>query len=187
MTFKKILLGAIACTMAFSVQAQAGQHNNSHNSKHLREKGAYVAVRGGLDMMRYKGNKDTWVASGALGAYYDDFRAELEYGYRGEIKKSLDSAEHKVRAQTYLVNLYYDMPLTTHLKPYISAGAGIARVRKAVEGDGKNSKNKFAWTAGAGMAFDLSHSWSFDVGYRYLDMGSSVSANEFYGGLRMSF
>jgi len=181
MSLKKLLLSAAVFSIAFSLQAEAAEH-----AKKTREYGPYITARGGLDMLRYHGDKDTWFASGALGAYFEDMRAEVEYGYHGEVKKTHENEENKVHAQTYLFNLYYDIPMSEHFKPYVSAGAGMAHVRKTVPND-KTSKNKFAWAAGGGMAFEINHTLALDVGYRYMDMGSSVSSNEFYGGIRLSF
>ena len=187
MNFKKTLLSTLIFTTVCGIcSGDAFAMDKKTQPSSYEDTAVYVALRGGLDMMRHHGSKNTWLGSGAVGVRMMDMRAELEYTYHGELKKARSGFETKLRSQSYLANLYYDLPLSTHFKPFISAGAGMSHLRSTVAGT-KDRQNKFSWTAGGGMAFDITENWALDVGYRYLDLGDSAHSNEFYGGIRMSF
>ena len=61
-------------------------------------------------------------------------------------------------------------------EPYNMGGIGMAwnmvDNTHLTKGDDKMS---FAWTAGAGIGYRLSHCWGLDLGYRYADLGEGRS------------
>jgi hypothetical protein len=90
---------------------------------------------------------------------------------------------------TVLHNLRFDVPVATPfewafgripiLHPvtlYVGVGVGIS-IYEIVTTDnvsrGKDSGVAFAWQAGAGLSYSVSEYVSIDVGYRYIDLGSS--------------
>jgi opacity protein-like surface antigen len=98
-----------------------------------------------------------------------------------------------------LVNGYYDMFNWRGFTPYVGAGAGFAHVKTSnvttqstatftdsftgdellqhANGYSKSkSQTNFAWALMAGTSYDLSTNAKLDIGYRYLNMGSGVSA-----------
>ena len=184
MNLKKILLGTVACSMVLGLctgEALAVPKKVEHHANY--EPAVYAALRGGLDMMRHKGQKDTWVGAAAVGMDYRDIRTELEFSYHGEVKKARDGVDTKLKSQSYMFNVFYDIPVTTHIKPFVQAGAGLSHIKKTENG----SSNRFSWSVGGGVAYEMTENWAIDVGYRYLDIGASVRSNEIYGGLRYSF
>lgn len=99
-----------------------------------------------------------------------------------------------------LVNAYMDLPKWDLVTPYIGAGIGLAhnrfsdiatdssgRFRDDATGDvitqnsngkaGHHSENRFAWALMAGLSVSVDPQAKLDLGYRYLDLGSDVSAS----------
>jgi len=74
---------------------------------------------------------------------------------------------------TAMFNVWYELPLSSQIKPYIGAGAGAARV--AIN-DGRYNSNElrnqsetvFAWQAGAGFAFHFTEHVTASLDYRFL-------------------
>ncbi|HET8883728.1 MAG TPA: OmpA family protein [Solimonas sp.] len=109
---------------------------------------------------------------------------------------------------TAMFNLWYELPLSSQIKPYIGGGAGAARV--AIN-DGRYDNNElrnqfdtvFAWQAGAGFAFHFTEHVTASLDYRFLqtnhgdfDLREDVAgthlraryrANSVQFGLRYSF
>jgi opacity protein-like surface antigen len=99
-----------------------------------------------------------------------------------------------------LVNGYWDITNWRGFTPYLGAGAGFAHIKlsnvttlsnstftDAATGDqilqhangysSSKSQTNFAWALMAGTSYDLSPNAKLDIGYRYLNMGSGVSAS----------
>jgi opacity protein-like surface antigen len=85
-----------------------------------------------------------------------------------------------------LVNGYWDLPSYGIMTPFIGAGVGAARVEindfsdfnPAVPGtalglSGDTDTWNFAWALYAGLAFEVSPQWTFEVAYRYLNLGDA--------------
>lgn len=77
------------------------------------------------------------------------------------------------QADTAMLSLWYELPLSSSIKPYIGAGAGAARV--AIHGaryDNNKLNNQFdtmfAWQAGAGFAFNFTKQVTASLDYRFL-------------------
>jgi opacity protein-like surface antigen len=98
-----------------------------------------------------------------------------------------------------LVNGYWDVTNWRGFTPYLGAGVGFAHMKMsnvttlsnstftdATTGDeilqhangysSAKSQTNFAWALMAGTSYDLSSNAKLDIGYRYLNMGSGVSA-----------
>jgi opacity protein-like surface antigen len=126
-------------------------------------------------------------------------RTELEYSIfsNGDIKKSFtfldgngvdidtDHWKQQLRIQTLFINAYWDINTGTSFTPYVGAGLGIGIIRNKFSGSGWNpgdgdwSENfgsktttNFAWNVGAGLGYDINDSWTVDLGYRFVGLGS---------------
>lgn len=144
----------------------------------------------------------------------DCVRAEAAFAYRGESDKTETAAagyasyseKDTVSAWTLGVNAYYDIKTGTKLTPYVTAGAGLAKMSFDIDVkafDGVNyaalsetySKVSFSWNVGAGVSYELNDRLALDVGYRYTDFGSfkkddvkfKGKANEVTAGVRFLF
>jgi len=166
----------------------------------------------------------TFAAGAAVGyAFEMPLRAELEYTYRTQFhheKNPTNNGSHDVnvdtQTQTLMVNGYYDFHNGTGCTPFLSAGIGWARhttdapaypatggmpLYRSVE----QTVDRFAWSLGAGLAFDLTEAMTLDVQYRHLDLGrgewqnhaastgdtgyfrADLTSNEVLFGLRYAF
>jgi opacity protein-like surface antigen len=138
----------------------------------------------------YKADIETntgFIVGGAIGTHLmDDLRVELEVAYTqnsiDQIKYDdavgIDSgtydASGKFGIVTFMANLWYDVPLSEDVTPYIGGGAGLA----IVDGDPgydvnsdfdpifKNSEVAFAFQVGAGLRWHVWENVALDVGYR---------------------
>ena len=77
-----------------------------------------------------------------------------------------------------MLNAYYDFKNTSKFTPYVSAGAGVTRVKNkqtlnsefSEEGSlGSDTNNSFTWSAGAGVSYKVTENVALDLAYRYVD------------------
>lgn len=162
--------------------------------------GPYMAIRGGADMLQMKadGEKEddvslAWIM--AIGARLKNIRLELEW--QNTAKASWEYTD--VEQNRYMVQLYYDIPTRTAIRPYLNAGAGLAYTDISFENEFETfsrDKTSFAWNVGAGLGISVSNRLSFDLGYRYFNAGKpkyfddisvKTDGHEGYFGVRFSF
>ena len=117
----------------------------------------------------------------------NSFRTEFEYTFRGGIKGNAMGGEHKLETMSMLVNGYYDMYTGSSFHPYLNLGIGASRLYQKDGGINSHTDFKFSWGGGVGLGFDITRDTTFDLGYRFLDLGREVKSNEFYAGLRFAF
>lgn len=151
----------------------------------------------------YDSHDSDLVAVGAVAVGYTfemPLRAEIEYAYRTTFqhdKRPTNNGSHNVnldtQTQTLMLNGYYDFRNESFCTPFLGAGIGWARhatdataypvppQTSFYESDRK-SVNRFAWTLGGGLAFDLSEALILDVQYRYVDLGKGKWQNHLIGG-----
>ena len=127
-----------------------------------------------------------FIVGGAIGTHLtEDLRAEFEVAYSENDVEEIHytdaggsdgdyDAHGKFGILTFMANLWYDVPLSEELKPYIGGGAGIA----IVDGDAGYSGNDFydpifdgsevafAMQVGAGLRWQVWENVTLDVGYR---------------------
>jgi len=118
----------------------------------------------------------------APGYDFGDFRLESEFAYQvnniDKINQSLnipgvgsESDSSKVNGGdvtnlSLLFNGYYDFLKGSAVRPYITAGIGVARVNAQVEGD-DDTDSVFAYQVGVGLSYNMSENVALDFGYRY--------------------
>jgi opacity protein-like surface antigen len=118
----------------------------------------------------------------APGYDFGDFRLESEFAYEvnniGKINETLnapgvdpvsDSSYVKggnVTNLSLLFNGYYDFLKGSAVRPYITAGIGVARVNAQIEGD-DDTDSVFAYQVGVGLSYNMSENVALDFGYRY--------------------
>ncbi len=105
---------------------------------------------------------------------YGDFRLEFEYAYQGA---DLDDMDGDVTLQTFMVNGYYDLPITDMFGIYFTVGAGYgnynldAGIIETPNGHVNyvnHTNDVFAYKGGAGMTFNFIEQLAMDLGYEYL-------------------
>ena len=83
-----------------------------------------------------------------------------------------------------LANVYATYPIYHNIGIYGMGGLGLSwtHTDSITNAKGKTRTN-FAWTAGAGVEYRMNDCWSFDLGYRFTDLGDArISGNELYDG-----
>lgn len=129
--------------------------------------------------------------TGAVGfgyAYGNGWRTEGEYTLRrsdtytsGSSSFATSFNNHDVSSQRLMLNVYRDLALAQGWTLYGSAGAGLARLTSG--GWQGNESRRYdsatriglAWSLGAGVSYAASQRMTLDLGYRYVDMGSTES------------
>jgi len=114
-----------------------------------------------------------YALNGAVGYDFCGVRVGAAVGYQQNDfdsfndRKVRDELKPRVSILTVLANSYYDFNAGAAVKPYVTAGLGIANVEFS---DISNSTNDtyFAWQVGGGIGVDASKHVTFDLGYRYL-------------------
>ena len=221
---KKLFLATTALVLCFSVTANAAPKETKKVEK-IEQKAeksgveAYASAKFVYTDFHIRatgedGLKQQYNAFGgefAVGAKLtDNIRAEFAYTYRNPSKRSYENGSLEVGMQSYMVNGYYDFSTGTAFKPYVSVGAGMARVKmhaRDLFDDSGNyvnevdsaSENTFAYSFGAGVSYDVTDDVAIDAGYRYTrtrkifaaEDGDSYAtkqyANDFMIGVRYTF
>lgn len=100
----------------------------------------------------------------------------------------------KVTATTILVNGYLDLGSWYRMTPYIGAGAGTANMHISnyvstanppFASNTARSQWNFAWAGMAGVAYSVAPNLMIDVGYRYLSLGSAMTAADAFGSFKL--
>lgn len=158
----------------------------------------YVSAHGGADFgtkskvkegnfngseVKYK----TGMSVGAaVGHSFDDFRFELELGYKNLKAKEMKvfsaaparnvtstNINGSVSIFSLMGNVYYDLPVMDQVDLYFGAGLGMANIRSDVkEKTGAVTKidgnaNVFAYQLMAGPAYKINDQWTVSLGYRF--------------------
>jgi opacity protein-like surface antigen len=156
--------------------------------------GLYIGAFGGVSVLEdgdldvesagigydAKVESDTgWTAGGALGYAFDfGLRAEAELAYRhNEIDKfhvmgTDASVSGDTTALSALGNLWYDIPISLAVRPFIGAGIGMAEIgMNNAEAGGMDLIDDSDWVLayqlGAGLAYQLSPGLDVTAEYRY--------------------
>lgn len=156
--------------------------------------------------------------------FNDWFRADVVADYRAPVHAagvgapgacfaltgaSFCTVDSVLNGWEVLVNGYLDLGTWNGFTPYIGAGAGVAssQIKQTVaaiinnvpfEAATTSLHYRFAWAAMAGVAFAMTEHLQFDLGYRFLNLGSvpvvpilagvvgtkTVFGHELRGGLR---
>jgi opacity protein-like surface antigen len=165
--------------------------------------GWYISLFGGVSWLEdvdieydfdpvsgYEANAETdvgFIVGGAVGTHLmDDLRVELEVAYSENDVDKIDyfdaadgssdeyDASGKFGILTFMANLWFDIPLSEELTPYIGGGAGVAIVdgNEAYDDFGggadifDSSEVAFAFQAGAGLRWRVWDNVALDIGYR---------------------
>lgn len=113
------------------------------------------------------------------------FRADLNGQFRSaklNLSKNEESLNLKIKSLAVFANGYVDIPNSTILTPYLTAGVGLAQNSGDFKHTVNNDQNKnvtfqakkkfnFAWNAGLGARAKLNENVDLDFGYKYVNYG----------------
>lgn len=138
--------------------------------------------------------------SGSVGlgyAYANGWRTEGEYVFRRSDTYTSGSSifatsfnNHDVTSQRVMLNAYRDVAINNAWSVYGSAGAGLAQLKSGGwQGNesrryGEATRIGLAWSVGVGISAVASDNLHIDLGYRYVDMGSTESGWNTFGNAR---
>ncbi|MGI6639848.1 MAG: outer membrane beta-barrel protein [Desulfobulbus sp.] len=121
---------------------------------------------------------------------FGDFRLELEYAYQ---KADLDDMDGDVSLQTFMVNGYYDLPVTEMFGIYFTVGAGygdynlnagIVETPNGFVNYVNHNNGVFAYKGGAGVTFNFTDQLAMDLGYEYLGTSDAEINNAEFTSIR---
>lgn len=142
--------------------------------------GAYMGIRGGVafdssDTMKdniksFKIDGKNSTSLGAdVGIRFMDLRGELEYIHRFDALKLEGAIGNKnISSNTVMANLYYNVLDFYLLKFFVNGGLGYTTISSS----SVKQKDNLTWSLGFGGEISMANLINFEVGYRYLDMGS---------------
>ena len=129
----------------------------------------------------------------------DNIRSDLTYGGTGDMKYKSNSEDgeieyrQKVKLQSVMLNLYYDVPVDYVVKPYFGIGAGHSEIKPknaTITNDTRRqtfifkgqTTHTFSYSIMTGVTFNLCKQLDLDVGYKFQDYGRSkgFKSYEFY-------
>ena len=105
----------------------------------------------------------------------------------------VDNYSANVSSLVFLANAYVDVGTWWCITPFVGAGVGVAYNHlSSFRDDGlttfngltagtqfaaDGNKTNLAWAAHAGLAYKVTNSFTVELAYRYLDLGSAVTGN----------
>ena len=134
-----------------------------------------------------------FTAGGAVGIdlhpQHSGWRFDFEARYRDPIGNmtTVSGVPVSVRAEqlwSTLVNVYRDVALTNSMDLYFSGGIGAGGYQTHYTGSntitntdvvGGRDVGSFAWQLGTGVAWEISRRMTFDVGYRFFEIGGDTT------------
>ena len=152
----------------------------------VSESGFYLRGDIGWSFLEWDGGKDDSAFTGGGGVGYkfnENLRSDVRVDWSGDYNIGYGA---DMSTTTVLGNLYFDIPTSTILTPYVGAGAGWgwASVDNGPSDDG------FTYSLMAGASINLSESVDLDVGYRFIDLtvdGPNVMDHQVLTGVKFKF
>ncbi len=187
---KKWIFAMAALMMSSSVFAK------TNNGPYLAVRFAGTGLEAELDGIDHSKESNTVFTYGAaFGVRVKDIRAELDWASSSRA----DYGEYSYLQQRVMLQLYYDIPIRSIIRPFVNVGAGFAYTdfeKRHHSSSYNEDGSSFAWNAGAGLTLAVSRALNVDLGYRYVDAGKKefydwpklkMQAHEGYLGFRYTF
>lgn len=152
----------------------------------VSQSGFYLRGDIGWSFLEWNGGKDDSAFVGGGGVGYrinENLRTDARLEWSGDYAVGYGA---DMSTTTALGNLYFDIPTSTILTPYVGAGAGWGWA--SVE-DGPDD-NGFTYSLMAGASINLSESVDLDLGYRFMDItvdGPNIQDHQILTGVKFKF
>jgi opacity protein-like surface antigen len=183
MKTRLLATAALGAALGVSMPAEAeGLYVGAFGGVSILEDSDLTVDNAGLSYDVEVDSDTGWALGGALGYAFDfGLRTEAELAYRrNDLDKfhvtnplpSTVSVDGDTTALSILGNVWYDIPVSFALRPYVGAGIGMASVgvndaESAVADVIDDSDWVLAYQLGAGLAYALSAGWDVTAEYRY--------------------
>lgn len=117
----------------------------------------------------------------AYGVQLADARVELEYNHYFGASEIGDS-DLKLQNYALFANAYYDFKTNSPFTPYVGAGIGYNQQELSAEGESETLRSA-AWKLMVGTGWKVNHMLTLDLGYRYVNFGSTEYSEYFFDGI----
>ncbi len=183
----KMILAASVCLAGLAATAQAADFEPVPEQFEAAAPGAwYLRADVGWSFLEWSGgaDDDDITFGGGVGyRYNENWRADVRVDFSGEydIGGGTD-----LGFGTALVNGYFDLPISSHIAPYLGAGVGYGWTYRSPGPD----DDGFAYALMAGVGFEMTQQITLDVGYRYRQVlipGADVKDHSLLAGVRFEF
>ncbi|WP_127957133.1 outer membrane protein [Serratia microhaemolytica] len=147
-----------------------------------------------------RGDENANFLNGAIAAGYqfaNGWRSEGEYVFNkkneytsGSTNFSSSFNHHQIDVQRLMLNVYRDYALAHNFSIYGTLGFGVAKIESSGwQGNvtrqyGANTQNNLVYSVGAGVSYTPLPRLSFDLGYRYVDLGNVDSGYNQFSNVR---
>ena len=195
------MLALLVVTFAATVISAAEAQTTPMAGFYLRaDAGASISAGTGGDILSGSGFGQDFGTSAIIGGgvgyalpVTPDMPVRFRFDVTGSDRVDYDSthsasnsvvtltAKTSLNSAVFLGSAYVDLPTGSAWTPYIGFGLGAAindldRVHYNANGanagsEGGTTQTNFAWSIGAGVAYQLTSAIAIDGGYRYLDAG----------------
>lgn len=158
-----------------------------------------TSSRPGIGQFMSAKDKDNFY-NGSIAAGYqygNGWRTEGEYTFKKKNEYTSGSSafassfnHHKIEAQRLMLNAYRDYEVYQGVSVYGTLGLGVAKVKSSGwQGNttrqyNSNTDTNLAYSVGAGISYEPVDKLSFDLGYRYIDLGKVESGMNAFGNAR---
>lgn len=184
---KKLFIASVLSAMTLTSFTMAQEYN-----QYLSAKGVWSYATDKFELNDSGSFKKSKGVAGIRIAYgmtipleKNQLRTELEYGYNGKVKFTIDGDNSEMKAQTVMLNAYYDFDTGTQWRPYLGVGLGYARLKHQFSNHeeqqyASKSKGNFAWNMSIGTTYAIDRNIALDLSYRFTDYGKVSQDNHTY-------
>lgn len=142
--------------------------------------GFYMGGFGGATLTKGKIGGGTSVAYRQQNFDKRGYNAGLQAGARivnvrvaaeATINTKVEMGDHQVEGYNYALELYYDLPFRSALRPYLNVGAGVYNMTIKSNPGLKTKYEKILPNFGGGFTLAMTRRTNLDVGYRFVNFG----------------
>lgn len=124
---------------------------------------------GGRSILYKKASYDETAFHAGLqaGVRIINVRATVEATYNTKV----DFTDYQLEGKNYALQLYYDLPFRSILRPYLNIGFGKYTMTMRMKPGISDEFKKTAFNYGGGLSLAITRRTNLDIGYRFVDLG----------------
>jgi opacity protein-like surface antigen len=131
--------------------------------------------------------KDTTTFETDASSYQYVFEsAEHNHEFSTALPANRKLFRNRLQSQSLMLNAYYDFKNQSAFTPYVQAGAGFTHIKNQYlniefpDYHLTKTDQDFSWSAGVGVAYQISPAVALDLSYKYVDAGEFSFAKDIY-------